>query len=154
VEGARAVVPSRLRLWRSQSLRYVRRALSRYTPSTPRSNFASSMSRGALALQTNRAVTLVAEVAKCSQASRAVGAYSRENSRVRLPMKPTFGVSLFSAFVLLAGSAAHAQSPSGTYAAQKEGDFVVRNFSFQNGQSLPDVKLHYTTLGVPHRNAQ
>jgi homoserine acetyltransferase len=31
--------------------------------------------------------------------------------------------------------------------ATTEGDFVVHNFQFRSGESLPDVRLHYTTLG-------
>jgi homoserine O-acetyltransferase len=35
----------------------------------------------------------------------------------------------------------------------KEGDFVVHDFKFSDGQSLPEVKLHYTTIGAPQRDA-
>jgi homoserine O-acetyltransferase/O-succinyltransferase len=35
-----------------------------------------------------------------------------------------------------------------------EGDFVAKNFHFRSGESLPDLRLHYTTLGKPARNAQ
>lgn len=35
-----------------------------------------------------------------------------------------------------------------------EGDFVVHNFHFHDGQSLPQLRLHYTTLGKPARDAQ
>ncbi len=35
------------------------------------------------------------------------------------------------------------------YPAPKEGDFVVRNFKFQSGETLPDLKLHYATVGSP-----
>ena len=34
-----------------------------------------------------------------------------------------------------------------------EGDFIVRNFVFASGETLPELRLHYTTLGKPHRNA-
>jgi homoserine O-acetyltransferase/O-succinyltransferase len=34
-----------------------------------------------------------------------------------------------------------------------EGDFVVHNFQFHDGESLPDLRLHYTTLGKPARDA-
>jgi len=34
-----------------------------------------------------------------------------------------------------------------------EGDFVVRDFRFQSGESLPEVRLHYTTLGQPRKDA-
>src|SRR5262245_35182624 len=35
-----------------------------------------------------------------------------------------------------------------------EGDFVVNNFQFRSGESLPELRLHYTTLGEPVRNAE
>jgi homoserine O-acetyltransferase len=36
----------------------------------------------------------------------------------------------------------------------KEGDYVARNFKFRSGETLPELRLHYTTLGTPHRNAR
>jgi homoserine O-acetyltransferase/O-succinyltransferase len=44
--------------------------------------------------------------------------------------------------------------PQTTAPATTEGDFVVHNFNFHSGESLPDVRLHYTTLGKPARDAQ
>ncbi len=35
-----------------------------------------------------------------------------------------------------------------------EGDFVAKKFKFQSGESLPELRLHYTTLGKPARDAQ
>jgi homoserine O-acetyltransferase len=35
----------------------------------------------------------------------------------------------------------------------REGDVVLRNFRFQTGESLPELNMHYTTLGTPHRTA-
>jgi len=43
------------------------------------------------------------------------------------------------------------QPPS---AAATEGDFVIHNFQFHSGESLPELRLHYTTLGKPARDAQ
>lgn len=37
--------------------------------------------------------------------------------------------------------------------ATHEGDFVVHNFRFRSGEALPDLRLHYTTLGKPVRDA-
>jgi homoserine O-acetyltransferase/O-succinyltransferase len=34
-----------------------------------------------------------------------------------------------------------------------EGDFVVHRFTFHSGESLPEVRLHYTGLGKPVRDA-
>lgn len=36
----------------------------------------------------------------------------------------------------------------------QEGDFTVRNFTFQSGEKLPELKLHYYTLGAPKRDAK
>jgi homoserine O-acetyltransferase len=35
----------------------------------------------------------------------------------------------------------------------REGDFVVRDFKLADGESLPEVRLHYTTIGEPRRDA-
>ena len=44
-------------------------------------------------------------------------------------------------------------SPARTWPTQ-EGDFTVRDFRFRSGETLPELKLHYTTLGAPRRDAQ
>ena len=36
--------------------------------------------------------------------------------------------------------------------ATKEGDYVVRDFKFRSGETLSELRLHYTTLGAPHRD--
>jgi homoserine O-acetyltransferase len=48
---------------------------------------------------------------------------------------------------LLCMSAAHAADSPAT----KEGDFIIRDFKFRSGETLPELRLHYTTLGTPHR---
>ncbi len=35
----------------------------------------------------------------------------------------------------------------------REGDFTIANFAFKSGERLPELRIHYTTLGTPHRNA-
>ena len=35
-----------------------------------------------------------------------------------------------------------------------EGDYVIRNFTFNSGETLPELRLHYRTLGAPKKNAQ
>ena len=35
-----------------------------------------------------------------------------------------------------------------------EGDYVIRNFRFGSGETLPSLTLHYRTLGQPRRDAQ
>jgi len=33
-----------------------------------------------------------------------------------------------------------------------EGDFVMKDFHFANGETLPQLKIHYTTFGTPRRD--
>ena len=40
------------------------------------------------------------------------------------------------------------------YPAPKEGDYTTKNFKFRNGESLPELRLHYATIGAPHRDAR
>lgn len=35
----------------------------------------------------------------------------------------------------------------------KEGDVTIRDFKFRSGEIMPAVRLHYSTLGTPHRGA-
>ncbi len=34
-----------------------------------------------------------------------------------------------------------------------QGDFTIRSFKFDSGEVLPELKLHYRTLGTPRRDA-
>ena len=36
---------------------------------------------------------------------------------------------------------------------RSEADFVLKDFRFASGESLPELRLHYLTLGTPKRNA-
>ena len=38
--------------------------------------------------------------------------------------------------------------------AGTQGDYVVRDFRFTTGEMLPELRLHYTTLGTPRRDAR
>src|SRR5437899_13021998 len=35
-----------------------------------------------------------------------------------------------------------------------EGDYVIKDFAFASGEKLPELRLHYRTLGEPQRDAQ
>jgi len=48
-----------------------------------------------------------------------------------------------------AASAAEAPDPS----RRVEGEYVAPNFHFVSGETLPELRLHYTVLGKPHRDA-
>ncbi len=40
------------------------------------------------------------------------------------------------------------------YPAPTEGDFVISDFRFTSGETLPQLRLHYRTIGKPERDAQ
>lgn len=44
------------------------------------------------------------------------------------------------------------QANAATYPAPVEGDYIIRNFKFTSGETLPELKLHYRTLGKPVKN--
>lgn len=62
-------------------------------------------------------------------------------------MRKLFSI-LFFVFLLSCPSICFAQN----YTQPVAGDFVMRDFKFQNGESLPELKVHYVTLGSPAKN--
>jgi homoserine O-acetyltransferase len=59
---------------------------------------------------------------------------------------------LFALSLLFSVRAAFAEEPPAS--AYREGDFVVHDFKFRSGERLPELRLHYTTLGKVHRDAR
>src|SRR4029079_12174828 len=53
---------------------------------------------------------------------------------------------------LLAALAAQAAAPALKVWPTREGDVALRDFRFADGEALPQLRIHYTTLGSPHRN--
>ena len=35
-----------------------------------------------------------------------------------------------------------------------EGDFILKDFRFTSGESLPELRIHYRTYGTPRKDAQ
>jgi homoserine O-acetyltransferase len=64
-------------------------------------------------------------------------------------MNPTLRILALSLSILAASFASAADYPTPT-----EGDFTIRNFKFASGESLPELRLHYRTLGKPEKDAQ
>jgi homoserine O-acetyltransferase/O-succinyltransferase len=56
-------------------------------------------------------------------------------------------------FALLAALAAQTAAPPARAWPAQEHDVVLKDFRFRDGESLPQLRMHYTTLGQPHRNA-
>ena len=56
--------------------------------------------------------------------------------------------------VILAFTVCRAQPPAmPSYPQQAEGDWVTHDFVFHTGEKLADLRLHYITLGTPHRDS-
>jgi homoserine O-acetyltransferase len=53
---------------------------------------------------------------------------------------------------MLGLSAAHAAPVAGT-PLPVEGDYVIHDFHFASGETLPELRVHYTTYGKPHHDA-
>ena len=46
------------------------------------------------------------------------------------------------------------KEPNTHWPGYQEGDYVVNNYKFTSGENLPEVKLHYRTIGSAKRNAE
>src|SRR6195256_2205106 len=40
------------------------------------------------------------------------------------------------------------------YPTPTEGDYTIRDFKFASGETLPELRVHYRTLGKPEKNAE
>jgi homoserine O-acetyltransferase len=60
-----------------------------------------------------------------------------------------FQVAALSLLLQAGGGRAQFQPPPVT-----ESDFVIKDFRFNSGETLPELRIHYRTLGAPKKNAQ
>ncbi|HEX6746838.1 MAG TPA: alpha/beta fold hydrolase [Longimicrobium sp.] len=60
--------------------------------------------------------------------------------------------SIFIALLLFAAPRL-ASGQDAAYPAPVEGDFVMRDFAFGSGERLPELRIHYRTVGTPQRDA-
>src|ERR1700733_6794950 len=54
---------------------------------------------------------------------------------------------------LVLTAACWAQTPEPPRFPNQEGDWIAHDFQFQSGEKMAELRLHYTTLGTPTRNA-
>ena len=64
----------------------------------------------------------------------------------------TAGLAVILAAVI-GGPAPTAQPAGSSFPTPVEGDFVARDFRFGTGETLPELTLHYRTVGTPRRDA-
>src|SRR5215831_18607121 len=55
--------------------------------------------------------------------------------------------------ILLSVLVASIVSPA-NYPPPTEGDFTIRAFKFQSGETFPELRIHYRTLGKPEKDAK
>ncbi len=84
-------------------------------------------------------------------------AFSSRKFRNTIPIATIAAIFLIVAPHALAQSSAPPQQPAAPPAQNwpppKEGDFAVKDFRFGSGEVLPQMNLHYATLGSPQRDA-
>jgi homoserine O-acetyltransferase/O-succinyltransferase len=59
---------------------------------------------------------------------------------------------LAAAFISIAAPAA-AESENANWPNYQKADFIIKDYKFASGETLPQLKLHYRTLGSAERNA-
>src|SRR5258707_13921449 len=57
-------------------------------------------------------------------------------------------------FVVLSSVLTASIASAAVYATPTEGDFTIHDFKFASGETLPELRLHYRTLGKPEKDAQ
>ena len=68
---------------------------------------------------------------------------------MRSNMNPIIRIFTFFSSVLVAGFVSAADYPTPT-----EGDYTIRDFKFQSGETLPELRIHYRTLGKSEKDAE
>ena len=64
-------------------------------------------------------------------------------------MNPTIRI-----FVTLLSGLAASVASAGDHPPPREGDYTIPDFKFQSGETLPELRVHYRTLGKPEKDAQ
>jgi homoserine O-acetyltransferase len=62
--------------------------------------------------------------------------------------------SVITAVVLGATAGAQAPAQQARFPEPAQGDYLIRNFTFRDGGKLPEVRMHYRTLGTAQKDAQ
>ena len=74
---------------------------------------------------------------------------------IRISLLFAIAVILLPAAIPLRAQQTEAQREQQVFAALKtsEGDYVAHDFHFKSGETMAELRLHYTTLGTPARDA-
>jgi len=83
-----------------------------------------------------------------NEPTRSCSNESNPNGNEIVNMNPTIRVFALLLFILDASFASATDYPVPT-----EGDYTIRDFKFASGETLPELRLHYRTLGKPEKDA-
>ena len=78
--------------------------------------------------------------------------------RTKMPLENQMSVGALTVIILMAAAfpalaQASANQPNTSWPGHREGDYVIKDYKFVSGESLPEVKLHYRTIGTASTNA-
>ena len=62
-------------------------------------------------------------------------------------------LTLLRAFFVIGGVFIAAEARGQSYPAPVEGDFVAKGYRFEGGETMPEVRVHYRTIGSPRKDA-
>src|SRR6266446_4747788 len=74
---------------------------------------------------------------------------SKRNGSGNTNMNPTIRI-----FVTLLSGLAASVASADDYPPPTEGDYTIPDFKFQSGETLPELRVHYQTLGKPEKDAR
>ena len=79
---------------------------------------------------------------------KVAGAYAPRRQKGEEMKKLGLAIALVTSLACAEGALAQgAQGPS--YPAPKEGDWIAKDFRFHTGEVMPELRIHYTTIGAP-----
>jgi len=64
-----------------------------------------------------------------------------------------FRTILAAALAFCAAPALAQTGLTGPWPNEKQADYIIKDFRFASGETIPELRIHYTTLGTPKRNA-
>jgi homoserine O-acetyltransferase/O-succinyltransferase len=96
-------------------------------------------------------VTVVSSTPGCFTRSRFPGGRMNHKPHTLAPLCTSFCLLLLGAFPSFAQMAP--PNPPQNWPPPQEGNYTVHDFHFQSGETLPELRIHYYTLGKPLTDA-
>jgi homoserine O-acetyltransferase len=72
---------------------------------------------------------------------------------MRVRVVPAFIAAILVVVFTQVAEAQRGRRGGANYPSPVQGDYVIKDFKFHSGESLPELRLHYMTVGTPQRDA-